>query len=74
MHACPALASLNLPLVEVANPDEAPDARNVIVYREDYANGLPVVASIRTEHGSGRVDCTAMAPTARLIIESKEPN
>ena len=53
MHDCPAHGGLGIPLVEVDRPGAGADARHVPVLNEDL-----VFTAIRTEHGSGRVDCT----------------
>jgi hypothetical protein len=68
MHSCPGLGNITVPLVEVATPDTEPDARHVFVEREDYAINPDVnrIAAISTRHGSGRIDCTVLAPTARM--------
>ena len=68
MHICPALGNATIPLVEVASPDATPDARHVFIEREDYAATPDAsrIAAISTRHGSGRIDCTVLAPTARM--------
>ena len=70
-HACRALGSINLPMLEVQHPDDEPDGCHVLVMREDYAlhpDDGPI-AAINTVHGDGAQDCTVLAPVARVTIE-----
>lgn len=67
MHACPALGGIVIPLCRVSGPDANPDARHVLVLREDYVgrSGASPVAAIRTERADGSNDCTVLAPAAQ---------
>jgi hypothetical protein len=53
-------------MVEVKSFDHRADARAVVNLVEDG----PDLASVSTEHGSGRVDCTVFPETARMILRS----
>lgn len=64
-HECPALAGASIPLAEVSDPDDKPDAHHVVVQRNDG----PEVASILTERGDGSNDCTVFAPAATATSE-----
>jgi hypothetical protein len=65
-HNCPAMGGLGLPMVEVRGVDGRADARAVVNLVEDG----PDLASVSTEHGSGRVDCTVFPETAHMILRS----
>lgn len=69
MHPCQATSGLNVPLVEVAGHSADADARHIIVPGEGDVRGsnvgpVLVIAAVRTEHGSGRVDATVFPQTA----------
>jgi hypothetical protein len=70
-HPCPALDNVNLPLVEIQNPDDKPDGRHRLIEREDYAHDPTIgrFASISTDHGDGSNDLAVLAPTARLTVQ-----
>lgn len=59
-HNCPALGNVAIPLVEVSDPDDKPDGRQVIVQSGNGANA----ASVRTERGDGSNDVTVFAQPA----------
>lgn len=69
-HECGALGGVMLPLVAVSAPDEVPDARHVVVAREDYARSPSVsgVSAVRLERGDGSNDVTVLASPATLNI------
>lgn len=71
MHHCPAMNGMALPLQEVPRYDAKPDARHVLVEREDYAGSPDAdrIAAIYTERGDGSNDCTVLAPTAVMKIQ-----
>jgi hypothetical protein len=58
-HDCPAMGGLNIPLIEVSDPDEAPRARQVAVPSEHGT------ASIITERMDGSNDVTVFPQPAR---------
>lgn len=59
-HNCPALGGLGVPMVEVYDYDTRAQARQLI-----HAGEHGALASVITEHMSGRVDCTVFPITAR---------
>ena len=59
-HACPAVGGACIPLVEVHDVDDKPDARQLIVPSEVS----PGMASVRTERGDGSNDCTVFVRPA----------
>jgi hypothetical protein len=61
------MGGLAIPLVEVISPSMRPDARHVMVEREDYAGSREVsgLAAVRTERADGSNDVTVFAPVAR---------
>ena len=65
-HNCPALGDISIPLVEVADPDEVPKARQVQVQSE-YGYDT---ASIRTERMDGSNDCTVLPNPAIAIAQT----
>ena len=71
MHICPGMNGLNVPLCEDQSHDSTPDARQVIVEREDYDgpyNHTNTISAVRTERGDGSNDVTVFAPTANLRL------
>ena len=77
LHQCAGLGGLSAPLVEVASSDAKPDARHIPQQREDYIAGdiyATPIMSTRTEHGSGRVDCTVYAPCAVAAAVANNAN
>lgn len=63
-HDCPALAGLNIPLVEVRDPDDDPRARQRSVQSEVG----PGTAAVLTERMDGSNDCTVFPRPAELTI------
>ena len=59
-HNCPALGDISIPLVEVADPDDKPRARQVQVQSE-YGYDT---ASVLTERMDGSNDCTVFPNAA----------
>lgn len=64
-HPCPALGGVSIPLAEVSDPDDKPDARQVTIGRDDG----PGLASVLTERGDGSNDCTVFPTAARSIAK-----
>ena len=62
-HNCPAIGGACIPLVEVHDVDDKPDARQIIVPSE-YGRE---VASVRTERGDGSNDVTVFAQAAKAV-------
>ena len=59
-HACPALGNMNIPLVEVNDPDDNPRSRQVAVQSEfGYET-----SSVRTERMDGSNDVTVFPQPA----------
>lgn len=75
MHSCGGLNGLTAPLVEVAGFDADPDARHLVLEREDYIGqtGMPPVMAVHTDHGDGSNDRTVFAPTATIVIDNPTP-
>lgn len=73
MHSCPGLGGLTIPFVEVGSLADRPDARHVMVEREDFAgpDGQRYMG-VRTVHGSGREDFTVFAEAA--VVDSQAIN
>jgi hypothetical protein len=63
-HDCPALGGLNIPLVEVRSPDDAPKARQRSVQSE-YGHET---AAVLTERMDGSNDCTVFPQPARMTV------
>lgn len=72
MHACPALGDFVVPLVIVEHPDDRPDARHLMIDREDYLGDSNTgrIMACNTERGDGSNDRTVYAPTAELNSSS----
>jgi hypothetical protein len=70
MHSCAGLSGLTAPMVEVEHDGDHPDARHLVLERQDYAGSpfVPRFMGVRTEHGDGRVDATAFAETALMKV------
>lgn len=73
MHNCPGMGGLTLPLVEVRNADARPDARHVLLEREDYVgdSGAGRYMSARTDHGDGSNDITVYAQPATNTVDGR---
>ena len=69
LHPCIGMNGMTVPMVQVQRPDDKPDARHRINYREDYAgdNSVDPIASVNTDHGDGSSDCTVYVQTARVV-------
>lgn len=65
-HDCEALGGLNIPLVEVADPDDKPRARQV-AKQSEYG---PRTASIVTERMDGSNDTTVFPQPALIEASS----
>ena len=67
MHPCKSLHGINLPMVEVKTEDAKPDAKHLLVEREDYTYNPNdgKIAAVNTLYGDGHNDCTVLAPVAR---------
>ena len=63
-HDCPALGGLNIPLVEVQDPDDIPKARQRRVQSESGYE----TASVVTERIDGSNDCTVFPQPAQIRI------
>lgn len=74
LHPCPAKGGLEVPYVQADHRWRLPDARVLVVERQDYigaelgvrhdADGRAVMAA-RVERGDGSNDVAVYAPTAR---------
>jgi hypothetical protein len=64
MHPCPALGGLNVPLVEVPDPDAKPKGRHVPVMAEDYVGPDGRLRAVRTERTDGSNDVTVFPKPA----------
>ena len=67
LHPCAGMNGMTVPMVQVVHPDDAPDARHRINYREDDAYGENPIASVNTDHGDGSSDCTVYVESARVV-------
>ncbi len=72
LHPCPGMSGMTVPMVQVAHPDDIPDARHRINYREDYIGDEDAgpIMSVNTDHGDGSSDCTIYAPTAHVAAHN----
>jgi hypothetical protein len=75
MHTCSGLGGLTAPMIQVPTLDTKPDARHLVLEREDYVgqSGMSHIMAIHTDHGDGSNDRTVFAPTATLAAEIPPP-
>lgn len=71
LHNCAGLNGLHAPFVEVHDIDDRPDARHLVLGREDYVgdSGASHIMAVHTDHGDGSNDRTVFAPTADLDLK-----
>lgn len=74
MHNCAVMNGLSLPLVLVNHEDDTPDARHVVIEREEYQGDTrnPIVSAVRTDHGDGSNDVHVLADLPHLTSKENE--